>query len=267
MAYTGATGRHLIWKTGPGIIGDTTGFLKDIPASEIGRWLLVAIGVIVVLTAWGPAAYSTLRRRHPSSTPFEELKLRRAAEQGHAQAALELSRLIRGDDPGEADTWLKKSAALGNAAAMNEWAILLSESGNSDRAREWWLKSSELGNSDAAYRLGRSLPKIAQGPLPGAEDKPKTDYWTLSQSLTEGYEHRDAARHAGDRSALNEACSAFSTWALSVNKWMQINHPALFATLPQTAPWALQGKGKAVDLMDAYLNALAKVARRLKGYE
>ena len=60
MGYTGATGRHLLWHTAPGVLGH---FPRG---SDLGRWVIVGIALLIVGLAWGPTAYANLRQRTAS---------------------------------------------------------------------------------------------------------------------------------------------------------------------------------------------------------
>lgn len=86
----------------------------------------------------------------------------------------------------------------------------------------------------------------------------------LAKELRTGYELRTKARmaHPGT-DELFEACQAFMDWGLAVNEWMIANTPLYYDELPQTAPWAIHGKGKALELMDKRLRAHAEIAKKL----
>jgi hypothetical protein len=47
---------------------------------------------------------------------------------------------------------------------------------------------------------------------------------------------------------------------LAVNEWVIANAPLYYADLPQIAPWAIQGKAKALDLMDARLRVHSEIS-------
>src|SRR5439155_1597210 len=86
----------------------------------------------------------------------------------------------------------------------------------------------------------------------------------MSESLREGHEYRQKARMAHGRDELFDACEAFNEWALAINERVRRDAPLYYSDLPQTAPWAFQGKGKCLDYMDKRLRAHSEIAKRLQ---
>jgi hypothetical protein len=80
MAYTGATGRSLLWKTGPHIVAQFT-------TADAGRWALVGVGVGILGLAWGRTAYANLasRAHDPQIALYlpDDPCTRHPVEQGH----------------------------------------------------------------------------------------------------------------------------------------------------------------------------------------
>jgi hypothetical protein len=85
MAYTGATARHLLWKTAPHAI-------RRLGTANGGRWALLGVGVLIVILAAGPAALTTVRRlnrRRGTRTPSANAKLQLSARDSPLDVTVE----------------------------------------------------------------------------------------------------------------------------------------------------------------------------------
>ncbi len=83
--------------------------------------------------------------------------VRKAAEQGNADAQYELGQwYLDGDDEEAAEKWVRKAAEQGHMDAqceLGEWYSY--DDDDSHEAEKWYRRAAEQGNADAQYELGQ----------------------------------------------------------------------------------------------------------------
>ena len=106
--------------------------------AEAERWLAAAAatGAPSGLFNYGMLLVMHLGRADEAK-PFWE----RAAEQGHALAALNLGNVLYTVNRDEAERWFRRGAELGNTQAMINLATMLRESGRGTEADQWHQRS------------------------------------------------------------------------------------------------------------------------------
>lgn len=86
-------------------------------------------------------------------------EVRKAAEQGDAEAQFKLGKMFRGIDSAEAAKWYRKAAEQGHAKAQCWLGECIFNKDSEEAMREavkWFLKSAEQGDAEAQYNLGDS---------------------------------------------------------------------------------------------------------------
>ena len=87
----------------------------------------------------------------------------------------------------------------------------------------------------------------------------------LADELRKGHAIRKQARFAKDRDELVVACQDFIDWGFAMNDLLREAAPELYSDVPQTAPFAFEGKGRVLEHMDARLRAHSDTVKRLQG--
>ena len=106
--------------------------------AEAERWLAAAAatGAPSGLFNYGMLLVQHLGRAEEGKPLWE-----RAAEQGHALAALNLGNVLYTVNRDEAERWFRRGAELGNTQAMINLATMLRESGRGTEADQWYQRS------------------------------------------------------------------------------------------------------------------------------
>ena len=86
--------------------------------------------------------------------------LKRAADQGHVGAMVDLALLIRrGGAPDDADHWFRLAAEHGDSTAIYNVGLRHKELGHWAQAEDWLRRAAELGDVAEKYNLGLVLQK------------------------------------------------------------------------------------------------------------
>jgi TPR repeat protein len=104
-------------------------------------------------------AYLLGLRARDEGRPQEAIEwLRRAADEGHAQAVFDLGITLREQGRAdEADECFRRAAEGGNVAAVYTVGLRLKEHGQRKEAEEWLRRAAEEGDVAAMYNLGLVL--------------------------------------------------------------------------------------------------------------
>jgi len=174
--------------------------------------LSTTCGLAILLI--GGASYSSEQEKKSTFQEEAHKQLRKAAEQGNADAQYNLGRLYARGRPGvppnsaEAVPWYRKAAEQGNADAQYDLGLMYEQGQgiplDAAEAARWYRKAAEQGRAHAAddlavmYDQGRGVPRDAA--------EAKRWRFKAAEARTEE-ERKAAAAKAEERRKVRAGCA------------------------------------------------------------